>query len=189
MKKWQIVILAVLFMGLGTTVFGFGPPFGGGASFGGNPGFGGPFTGTDGLPGPTTPMGPGRFRSGFGPGFRTGFGPVQYLNLSEDQLNKMGARRDRYLQETRDLRYAIAQQQLEVQRLFADPKTDEANLSAKQRELITLRQQLVGKIAQMPLEMRKVLTPEQIQKLGETAVGRMRSGFGMMRFGAPGWGM
>jgi Spy/CpxP family protein refolding chaperone len=189
MKKWQIVILAVLFMGLGTTVFAFGPPFGGGAPFAGNPGFGGPFGGTDGLPGPTTPVGPGRFRQGFGPGFGTGFGPVQYLNLSEDQLNKMGSLRDRYLQETRDLRYAIAQQQLEVQRLFTDPKTDEATLSTKQKELITLRQQLFNKMAQMPLEMRKVLTPEQIQKLGQMPMGYFRGGPAMMGFGARGWGM
>ncbi|MCL5423021.1 MAG: hypothetical protein M1461_11205, partial [Nitrospirae bacterium] len=76
MKKWQIVVLAVLFMGLGTTVFAFGPPFGDGTPpFAGNPGFSGPFAGADGLPGPTTPIGPGRFRPGFGPGFTGGFAP------------------------------------------------------------------------------------------------------------------
>ena len=180
MKKWQIIMLAVCFLGLGTAVFAFGPPFGGAPPFGGNNGVRPPFAGADDSWGPAP----------FGPGFQGGFGPLQYLNLSEDQLNKMVALRDRYFQDTRDLRYAIAQQQLDVQRLFTDPKTDEATLLTKQKELITLRQQLMNKLAQLPVEMRKILTPEQIQKLGQMPVRGLGTGFGRMGFGGPfsgGW--
>ena len=180
MKKWQVVMLAVLFAGLGTAVFAFGPPFGDGTP---------PLAGADGLRGPTTPFGPANFRPGFGPGFPGGSGPFQYLNLSEEQSNKMGALRDRYVQETRDLRYALAQQELEVQRLFTDPKTDEATLSTKQKEMSMLRQSLFNKMAQMPIEMRKILTPEQIQKLGQMPAGRFGMGFGRMGFAGPGRGI
>ena len=132
MKKWQVVMLAVLFAGLGTAVFAFGPPFGGKPTLCREPlVFARPLRARTAFPDPQPPVGPGNF----GPGFSGGFGPGQYLNLSEDQLNKMGALRDRYLQDTKDLRYALAQQQLEVRRLFTDPKTDEATLLTKQKEM------------------------------------------------------
>jgi Spy/CpxP family protein refolding chaperone len=183
MKKWQVVMLAVLFASLGTAVFAYGPPFEDGrAPFAGNSGFRPPFAGADGFSGPSTPVGPGNF----GPGFSRGFGPGRYLNLSEDQLNKMAALRDRYFQDTKDLRYALAQQQLEVRRLFTDPKTDEATLLTKQKEMTTLREQLFSKLAQMPIEMRKILTPEQIEKLDRMPVGGFRAGFDRMGFGGPG---
>jgi Spy/CpxP family protein refolding chaperone len=180
MKKWQLVVLAVLFLCLGTVVFAYGPPFGDGTPpfAGSRSGFRGAFAGSEGVPGP------GNFRSGFGPGF----GPGRYLDLSEEQLNKMGALRDRYLQDTKDLRYAIAQQQLEVRRLFTDPKTDEGALRTKQKEMITLRGQLFSKMAQMPIEMRKILTPEQIQKLDQMPVGPSGMGPGRMGIGGPGQG-
>ena len=68
--------------------------------------------------------------------------------------------------------------------LFTDPKSDEATLLAKQKELITLRGQLLSKMAQMPIEMRKILTPEQIEKLGRLPMGRGLGG----RFGGMGMG-
>jgi Spy/CpxP family protein refolding chaperone len=178
MKKWHVVMLVMLFIGLGTAVFAFGPPFGDGREpFAGNLGFRPPFA--DGFPGPATPL---------GPGYSQGFGPLQYLNLSEEQLNEMDALRDRYLQETKDLRYALAQQRLEVQRLFRDPETDDATLLTKQNEMSTLRQQLFNKMAQMPMEMRNILTPDQVQKLGQMAAGPFGMGFGRMGFGGPGPG-
>lgn len=115
MKKWQVVMLVMFFVGFGTAVFAYGPPFGDGVPpFAANQGFRGPYGGGEGFPGPATPSGRGGFGpwSGTGPG--SGFGPTQFLNLSEEQVNKMSALRDRYLQDTKDLRYAMAQQQLEV---------------------------------------------------------------------------
>jgi Spy/CpxP family protein refolding chaperone len=189
MKKWQVAILTVFFVSLGTAVFALSPPFGDGIPpFAGNAGFRPPFARVDGFPGPTTPLGFGQIQPPFGPGFQGGFGPDRYLNLSEEQSSKMAALRDRYLQDTRDLRYALAQQQLEVRRVITDPKTDDATLLAKEKEMSTLRQQLFNKMEQMPLEMRKILTPEQIRKLDRMPVGGFGVGFGRMGFGAPGPG-
>ena len=178
MKQWYLAGLVVLLVSLGTVVLAYGPSFGDGAlPFAGpGPGFRGPFTGFGGFAGTTPPFARGGFGPGFGTGFRGGFGPGQYLNLSEEQLKKISQLRDQIYGETQDLRYDLAQKQLEMRKLFTDPKTDEATLIEKQKEMSGLRQKLFDKMAQIPLEMRKILTPEQIQKLGGIPMrfGRMR---------------
>jgi len=52
-----------------------------------------------------------------------------------------------------------------MRKLFTDPKTDDAALLAKHKEISKLRQQLSDKKAGMKIEWRKILTPEQIAKL------------------------
>ena len=63
------------------------------------------------------------------------------------------------------MRYDLAAKRLAMRKLFTDPKTDDATLLAKQKEISELRQQLRDKKAQMKIEWRKILTPEQIAKL------------------------
>jgi len=94
-----------------------------------------------------------------------GFGFKKYLNLSDEQLAKMKELRNRFRNDTRDLRYSLAIKRLEMHKLFTDPKTNDATLLAKQREISNLRQQLSDKRAQKKIEWRKILTPEQIAKL------------------------
>jgi len=98
-------------------------------------------------------------------GCHKGFGFKKFLNLSDEQLAKMKELRNRFHNETRDLRYSLAIKRLEMRKLFTDPKTDDAQLLAKQKEISKLRQQLWDKKAQMKIEWRKILTPEQIAKL------------------------
>jgi hypothetical protein len=74
----------------------------------------------------------------------------------------------------------MAQKRLEVRKLFMDPKTDDATLLAKQKEMSALRQKLQDKMAQMMIEGRKILTPEQLQKLDRMGMGPGGMGFGMM---------
>jgi Spy/CpxP family protein refolding chaperone len=181
MKKWQVIVLVVLFVSFGTVVLAYGPSFGDeGPPFAGPPaGFRGPFAGSGGFAGPTTPFAREGFGPGFGTGFQGGFGPGQYLNLSEEQVKKMSGLRDLIYSETRDLRYDLAQKRLEMRKLVTEPKTDEATLLAKQKEISALREKLLDKMAQIPLEMRKILNPEQIQKLGMMPMGLGRMG-GMM---------
>jgi Spy/CpxP family protein refolding chaperone len=88
-----------------------------------------------------------------------------HLNLSKEQIDKMREIKNRYYTETRDMRYDLAQKRLEMRKLFTDSKTDDATLLGKQKELSTLRLKLMDKKAQMMIEKRKVLTPEQLQKL------------------------
>lgn len=115
----------------------------------------------------------------------TAYGPVRekfslakYLNLSSEQKEKMKESRSSYKSETRDLRYDLAAKRLEMRKLFTDPKTDEATLLAKQKELNTLRQQLLEKKSQMKIEWRKILTSEQITKLDNIPHGWSAEGRG-----------
>ena len=87
------------------------------------------------------------------------------LNLSDKQLASMKELRNNFLNDTRDLRYNLEIKRIEMRKLFTDPKTDDAALLAKQKEISELRQQLSEKKAQMKIEWRKILTPEQIMKL------------------------
>jgi Spy/CpxP family protein refolding chaperone len=176
MKKLYTGMLMMLFVALAASVFAFGPPFAEG-----RPPFAGPsgeFSGPANFPGP---FGPGAVgRPGFGPGARGGFDGSNYLNLSKEQIDKMQELRGRHYAETRDLRYELSQKQLEMRRLFTDPKAEDATVLAKQKELSSLRQKLMDKMAQIPLEMRKVLTPEQLQKIDQMSGGRFGMGFGGM---------
>jgi Spy/CpxP family protein refolding chaperone len=108
---------------------------------------------------------------------REKFSLAKFLNLSPEQKEKMKESRSLYHSDTRDLRYDLAAKRLEMRKLFTDPKTDEATLLAKQKELNTLRQQLLEKMSQRKMEWRKILTPEQITKLDQIPQ-RGRQGLG-----------
>jgi len=89
----------------------------------------------------------------------------KHLNLSDKQLASMKELRNSFHNDTRDLRYNLEIKRIEMRKLFTDPKTDDAILLAKHKEISELRQQLSEKKAQMRIEWRKILTPEQIMKL------------------------
>jgi Spy/CpxP family protein refolding chaperone len=99
------------------------------------------------------------------PGFHKELCFKNHLGLSDKQLAKMKELKNSFRNDTRDLRYDLAIKRIEMRKLFTDPKTDDATLLAKQKEINDLRQQLSDKKAQMKIEWRKVLTPEQIAKL------------------------
>jgi Spy/CpxP family protein refolding chaperone len=100
-----------------------------------------------------------------GPDSHKGFGFKKYLNLSDEQLARMKELRIAFHNDTRDLKYNLAIKRLEMRKLFTDPKTDDATLLAKRKEMSKLRLQLSDKKAAMKIEWRKILTPEQIAKL------------------------
>jgi Spy/CpxP family protein refolding chaperone len=162
MKRWHAGIMVALFLVLTTTVFAFGGRggYGAGGCNGQGPGFGGPM------------------------------GMAANLNLSKEQADKMWQTKEKFHNDTQKLRYELFQKNIELKSLYADPKTDEAALFAKQKELNTLRQSMQDKMIQMRLEQRKILTPEQIKKLSETSYGpgfgRQGAGRGPCGQGTPG---
>ena len=84
----------------------------------------------------------------FGPP-RKGFGFAQHLDLSQNQLDALRESRSRYDAEITDLRNNLAMKWMEMRKLFKDPKTDEALLIAKQKDISARQQQLIDKRAQM----------------------------------------
>jgi Spy/CpxP family protein refolding chaperone len=135
--------------------------------------------------GPANPMGPGGMHGAMG-GDAIHSGIAKHLNLSKEQQDKLNALTNRYFSETRNMRYELAEKRLAMWMLFTDPKTSDATLLAKQKEISALRQKLFDKMAQMMIEGRKILTPDQLAKLDQMG---MEMGMGMMHGGMMGGGM
>ncbi len=87
------------------------------------------------------------------------------FNFSQEQRAKMREIRDHFWADTHDLRFDMAEKRIEMRKLFTDPKTDDAALLAKQKEIRDIVLKLMDRKAQMKIEWRKVLTPEQIKML------------------------
>jgi len=134
MKKWQVILLALFFVGLATVVMAAPPD-------------------------PGSPQSQG-FQKAWA---HHAFG--SRLDLTQEQKDKMRELRKRYEADNHDLRYDIRLKRLEMHKLFTDPKVDDATLLAKEKELNALQLKLMDRKAEMKLAWRKILTPEQIQKL------------------------
>jgi Spy/CpxP family protein refolding chaperone len=111
------------------------------------------------VPGSDDALGPGA--DGYG------MKMARYLDLSKEQVDKMGELRKKYSQDLRALRGELAQKRLEARNLFSDAAADEGTIMAKQKEMDVLRQKLRDDLSQLRLEQRRVLTPEQLKRLAE----------------------
>jgi Spy/CpxP family protein refolding chaperone len=131
------------------------------------------------------PMGPGSMHGAMG-GDAFHAGIAKQLNLSKEQQDKLHELTGRYFRETREMRYEMAEKRLAMWKLFTDPKTSDNTLLAKQKEISALRQKLFDKMAQMMIEGRKILTPDQLAKLDQMG---MERGMGMMHGETMGGGM
>jgi Spy/CpxP family protein refolding chaperone len=138
MKRWQIGLLVVAMVAVATGLYAFAPREG---------------------------------RREVGPEAGTHFGGkaalMAKLGLSKEQMDKMWQLREQLRADTSALRHEVFQKRLEMRTLFANPSAEEATLIAKQKELFSLTQKLKDRLLQFRLEQRRVLTPEQIKKLGE----------------------
>jgi len=117
---------------------------------------------------------------GFGPGFGRGSGGPAYgsppiPNLTPEQSAQIQALRDAFLKEIEPLQNDLWAMRTELRNLWSDPKTDPAVITAKQKEIWDLQSKLQEMAGNLGLEIRKVLTPEQLAQL--PAFGR-GAGFG-----------
>lgn len=119
---------------------------------------------------------------------RTGWGYERWSSLTPEQRTKFQELRQKFNDETAQLRGAIVTQRLELQSLWSDPKADAKAIQEKEKGLTSLQDQMRDKSTQFRLEARKLLTPEQLAQIGPGS--GMGSGFGgrrMMGYG-PGAG-
>ena len=125
---------------------------------------------------------------GFGPGFGRGFGGPAYgtppiPNLTAEQSAQIQALRDVFLKEIEPLQKDLLAKRTELRSLWSNPNSDPAAITAKQKEIWDLQSKLQEKAASLGLEIRKMLTPEQIAQLPAFGPG---PGFGPGRgFGPP----
>jgi len=87
------------------------------------------------------------------------------LNLSQDQVKKLQDLKLEYQKETLELRNTLQTKRLELQTLLASKNVDEEKANSIVEEIGKLRIDLWKKTIHYRLEMRKVLTQEQWDKL------------------------
>jgi Spy/CpxP family protein refolding chaperone len=132
---------------------------------------------------------------GFGPGFGRGpgrgfggpaFGSSPIPNLTAEQSAQIQALRDGFLKEIGPLQEELYAKGQEFRNLWQSPNPDQAAISAKQKEMIDLQTQFQEKATNLGLEIRKVLTPEQLAQLpafNQGAEFGPGAGFGPRGFG------
>ena len=108
-----------------------------------------------------------------GPGPDTGRGDCggfgkhgKWASLSPEQKAKFQDLRTRFHEETAYLREAMVAKGKECRSLWQDPNADPNAIIEKQKEMRTLRDQIMDKETQMMLEARHFLTAEQISEWG-----------------------
>jgi Spy/CpxP family protein refolding chaperone len=114
------------------------------------------------------------------------------LNLSDEQKTKIETLISENRKVMRPIREKMFDKSVVLRRLWLQANPDKDKIYAAQKELRTLRDQMQDKITAMRLEIRKVLTPEQNEKLANSRWGR-GPGFGprggMRGHGGPAPGM
>ncbi|MFZ2417026.1 MAG: Spy/CpxP family protein refolding chaperone [Smithellaceae bacterium] len=120
----------------------------------------------------------------WGPGFGKGRGygscrdaGLERLNLTDEQKVKIEALQDANFKATKPTREKIFDKSVELRRLWLQANPDKNKISDAQKELRTLRNEMEDKTTALQLEVRKVLTPEQNEKLANSRWGR-GPGFG-----------
>ena len=89
-------------------------------------------------------------------------GPLQH----PEQMTKLRELQRKFNEETAQLRGGILTKKLEAQSLWTNPNADPKAITAKEKELKELQNQITEKAVQYRLEARKLLSSEQVSQWG-----------------------
>lgn len=121
--------------------------------------------------------GPGRGHGeGRDCGYRSEAG-FEKLKLTDEQKTKIEAMQDANDKALRPLREKMFDKSVELRREWLKANPDKNKINAAQKEMRTLRDSIEDKDTALKLEIRKVLTPEQNEKMANSHWGR-GPGFG-----------
>ena len=87
------------------------------------------------------------------------------LNLTEEQAAKIQELRESYLRDTLEWRNSLVIKRFDLRDLLNSPQADTNVILAKQREISDLESKIQERALLFQIEMRKGLTPQQIQLL------------------------
>lgn len=122
---------------------------------------------------------------GYGPCARGDFQGPAGLNLTAEQTAKIKEIRDSQWKEMKPLQKQMFTKRDEIRKLWLEPNPDQAKITAAQKEMRSLRDQMEDKMTAFRLAAAKVLTPEQKEKIGSFGQDR---GFGHGRGPMHGFG-
>ncbi|MDP1990608.1 MAG: Spy/CpxP family protein refolding chaperone [Syntrophales bacterium] len=133
-------------------------------------------------------FGPGR-GPGYGSCGRGDFGGFGELNLTAEQKTKLTELRDAQLKDVKPLQEQMFTKRDELRKLWLEPTPDQGKITAAQKEMRSVRDQMQDKMTAFRLESLKVLTPEQREKAKSFAAGFSAGrGFGSERGSGKGRG-
>lgn len=87
------------------------------------------------------------------------------LHLTEGQMARIQGMRESYLKDTLVWRNELVVKRFDLRDLLRDPQADSNAILGKQREISELESKIQERAILYQVEIRKVLTPEQIQLL------------------------
>jgi Spy/CpxP family protein refolding chaperone len=89
---------------------------------------------------------------------------VKELNMTEAQLKESRRVRASYSNRILKLRSEIIGKRIEFRNLMRDPSAPEETIRAKGKEIEAIDIQLIREMIDFEIEMRKILTPDQLQR-------------------------
>jgi len=89
---------------------------------------------------------------------------IKDLNLTELQVKETRRLGAAYSNRTLKLRSEIIGKSIELRNLLHDPSASEETIRAKGKEIEVIDAQLIREKIEFQIEMRKILTPEQLQR-------------------------
>ena len=92
-------------------------------------------------------------------------GLPQTLNLSPEQCKKIRQMSDRFWKDSQVMRARIMEKRLELKKALEHPNADPYNINKIERELNRLEHEFARMAQQTQARQRRVLTPEQINKM------------------------
>ncbi len=87
------------------------------------------------------------------------------VNLTAEQTARLNSLQQAFLNETLPVRNEMASSAMEVRTLMAQPGTDSAKVTAKQREIFALQQKLQERSLAYQSDARNILSPQQLSAL------------------------
>ena len=102
---------------------------------------------------------------------------MERLNLTEQQKTKIEALQNEHFKATKPLREKIFDKSVELRRMWLEANPDKEKITATQKELRVLRNDMEDRMTAHKLEIRSVLTPEQNEQLANSGW-RRGPGFG-----------
>jgi Spy/CpxP family protein refolding chaperone len=90
---------------------------------------------------------------------------ARQLNLTDEQMARLQELRESYLGDTLAWRNELVIKRFDLRDLLHNPQADVNQVLAKQREVSALESKIQERAVLYQLEMRKVLTPDQIKLL------------------------
>lgn len=128
---------------------------------------------------------------GYGPCGRGDFQGAAGLNLTTEQTAKIKEMRETQWKEMKPIQEQMFTKRDEIRKLWLEQTPDQAKITAAQKEMRSLRDQMEDRMTAYRLEAVKVLSPEQREKIGSfvqsRGMGHGRAhGFGPMHGSGPG---